>query len=119
MATISVEQFMPYAMFKPSSLMAFCIWVSRQMILMKCLHLSKFISWGLQYSFHVCLFYRQQHEHRVFGTLLQMVPGLEDCLMNDLDESETVKIAELVSCKYSFHYCIYIIYGFPDSEGHF
>jgi len=48
-----------------------------------------------------------------------MVPGIEDRLMNDPDESETVKIAELVSRKYPFHYCIYIIYGFPDSEGHF
>ena len=35
-----------------------------------------------------------------------MVPGLEDSLMNDLDESEIVKIAKLVSCKYPFHYCI-------------
>jgi len=119
MAAISVEQFMPYAMFKPSSLMAFCVWVSRRMIPTKRLRSSKFISWGSRYSFHVCLFRRQRREHRVFGTLLQMVPGIEDRLMNDPDESETVKIAELVSRKYPFHYCIYIIYGFPDSEGHF
>ena len=35
-----------------------------------------------------------------------MVPGLEDRLINDPEESEMVKITELVSCKHPFHHCI-------------
>jgi len=40
-------------------------------------------------------FIRERKEHRVFTKLLQMVPGLEDRLMNCTEE-EVVFIAELV-----------------------
>jgi hypothetical protein len=39
--------------------------------------------------------YRQRHEHTVFGILPQMVPGLEDCLMEGTDE-DIVSIADKV-----------------------
>jgi hypothetical protein len=38
---------------------------------------------------------RQRREHRVFGVLLQMVPGLETRLMEGLEE-DLVSIAEMV-----------------------
>lgn len=39
---------------------------------------------------------RERREHRVFGVLLQMIPGLESRLMNG-DEDEVIHIADLVS----------------------
>ena len=39
---------------------------------------------------------RERREHRVFGILLQMVPGLESRLMNG-DEDEVLHIADMVS----------------------
>lgn len=39
---------------------------------------------------------RERKEHRVFDQLLQMVPGLEDRLLNGSDE-EVGRVAELVS----------------------
>ena len=44
--------------------------------------------------------YRQRREHRVFSMLLQMVPGLENRLMNGEDE-DVVSIAEMVRSIYS------------------
>jgi hypothetical protein len=39
--------------------------------------------------------FRQRQEHQVFATLLQMIPGLEDRLMNSSEEGVVV-VAELV-----------------------
>jgi hypothetical protein len=41
------------------------------------------------------MFNRQRREHHVFETLLQMVPGLEERLMNG-GENEVGNVAELV-----------------------
>lgn len=51
---------------------------------------------------------RERREHRVFGVLLQMVPGIESRLMNG-DEDEVIHIADMVSIVvmstvYSFTY---------------
>ena len=46
-----------------------------------------------------------------------MVPGLEDCLMNDSDKSEIVKIAELVSCKYPFIIAYILFMAFQLQKG--
>jgi hypothetical protein len=42
------------------------------------------------------LIYRERHKHRVFGVLLQMVPGLEERLMDGTEE-DVVFVAEMVS----------------------
>lgn len=47
-------------------------------------------------TFFKTLFGRQRREHRVFEALLQMIPGLEDRLMNGSEE-DIVAVAELVS----------------------
>jgi hypothetical protein len=46
---------------------------------------------------HCVLFSRQRREHRVFGALLQMIPGLEERLMENSDEDAIVTIADVVS----------------------
>ena len=46
-------------------------------------------------SLKIYLMCRQRREHRVFGVLLQMVPGLETCLMEGLEE-DLVSIMEIV-----------------------
>jgi hypothetical protein len=40
---------------------------------------------------------KQRREHRVFDALLQMVPGLEQRLVQSSDDDDVVRIAELVS----------------------
>jgi hypothetical protein len=40
---------------------------------------------------------REGREHRVFDALLQMVPGLEQRLVQSSDDDDVVRIAELVS----------------------
>jgi hypothetical protein len=47
------------------------------------------------------LFNRQRREHRVYEALLQMVPGLEERLMNG-NEGDMGNIAELVCPLYIF-----------------
>jgi len=38
---------------------------------------------------------RQRQEHRIFEVLLQMVPGLEDCVLNSSEE-DVMYIAKMV-----------------------
>lgn len=40
-------------------------------------------------------FYRQLHEHRVFTSILQMIPGLEDRLLEGSNE-DILHVGELV-----------------------
>jgi hypothetical protein len=96
MAAISGGRYMLYVMYKRWSQMAFSVWVSWQgsqrnhslqsIFNILCLHSS---------SDHMPLS-RQRREHRVFGTLLQMVPGLEERLMEG-SEDDVVAIAEMAS----------------------
>ena len=39
--------------------------------------------------------FRERREHKVFQQLLQMIPGLEECLMEGSDD-DIVHVAELV-----------------------
>jgi hypothetical protein len=54
----------------------------------------------LPHTHHLAL-HRQRHEHGVFQALLQMVPGLEERLMEG-SEDDIVAIAEKVSSKLYF-----------------
>jgi hypothetical protein len=54
--------------------------------------------------------FRQRREHRVFAVLLQMVPNLEQRLMEGSDE-DLVAIADLVRCAQPFVYIIFIPIG--------
>ena len=65
---------------------------------------------------HFVLIRRQRREHRVFGMLLQMVPGLEQRLMEGSGD-DVVVIAELVS----LGQCIYFrtLTLLPGSKGRF
>ena len=41
-------------------------------------------------------FYRQRREHRVFSALLEMIPGLEERLLDAGNDGDVMKIAESV-----------------------
>jgi hypothetical protein len=95
MAVTFVGQHTHYVMSKRSSQMASCGWASRLMSLKNLLLSSMltlcFFSFPSDYFTH-----RQRREHRVFRTLLHMVPGLEERLIAGSDD-EAVVVAELVS----------------------
>jgi hypothetical protein len=71
---------------------------------------------GFQHNFAIN---RERREHRVFRLLLQMVPGMEDRLMEGSEE-DTLHIAELV-CNYgvSSHMHFSTLAMLTDPEGRF
>jgi hypothetical protein len=77
--------------------MASYVWVSWRNNRRSHSHLSTFVVLKLFHGFHYDYgIFRQRREHRVFQALLQMVPGLEERLVEGSDD-EVVAIAETVS----------------------
>ena len=95
MVDILAAPFTRSVMSKRSSLTVFCAWVSRPRSQRNPFQLSGSAPCFFQTIDSLTLLaYRQRREHRIFGTLLRMVPGLEDRLLES--EDETVVIAEMV-----------------------
>jgi hypothetical protein len=61
-------------------------------------------------------FDRQRREYQVFTTLLQMIPGLEDRLVEGSEEG-VIQIADLVSLVLLSKQQFVMIYVEKDSEG--
>ena len=74
--------------------MAFCAWVSLLNSQRSSSPLSA-IFLPIEYSPGSLAVHRERREHRVFNKLLQLIPGLEECLMEKSEQEATLP-AELV-----------------------
>ena len=102
MAVIFGRPFMLYVMFEPSSPMVCCVWVCEQTSQKNPLPLSAWIT-----LFHrkppsdsddATILFREICKHCVFAELLQMVPGLEERLVQG-DDNDILAVADLVCVK--------------------
>jgi len=96
MAVILGGPFTLYAMFEPSSPTVCCVWVCEQT------SRKNPSPWSLWITpFHRmppsddAVLFRERRKHRVFAELLQMVPGLEERLVQG-DDNDILVVADLV-----------------------
>jgi glycogen synthase len=92
-----VAQYTHYVISKHLSQMAFCGWVSKLTSQKSLLLPSTLTPYFLSSNFYliIVLTGRQRREHRIFRSLLQMIPGLEERLIDGSDD-EAVLVAEMV-----------------------
>ena len=94
MAVILAGQFMHCAISTCSSPMVFFVCVSWRISWTSSLRLSTWLS-GTYFHSSYFIASRERREHRVFEALLQVVPGLQEQLL-EAGENDVVAIAEMV-----------------------
>jgi hypothetical protein len=89
--------------------MGFCVWVSWQDGRKKPSLWSKSMTLKMKSLSQALFTYRERREHRVFDALLQMIPGLEQRLIESSDDEDVLRIAELVSISHFVYGASYLL----------